>query len=100
MECKVAECVGEYDFDHIAEYARKRFVEGYDTVTLMQQAVSEHEREQIALVCLLDVEEHMANDKVRVGCRYQDQCPVTNCRSRLREIIALELQRGRAGSKV
>ena len=100
MECKESECVGEYDFDHIAEYARKRFVEGYDTVTLMQQAVSEHEREQIALVCLLDVEEHMANDKVRFGCRYQDQCPVPNCRNRLREIIELELQRGRAGSKI
>ena len=96
MECKNPECLGEYDFDHIAEYARKRFVEGYDTVTLMQQASSEHEREQIALVCLLDVEEHMAGENVRVGCRYQDQCPVTNCRNRLREIIEMELERGKS----
>ena len=95
MECKDPDCMGEYDFDHIAEYARKRFVEGCDTLTLMQQASTELEREEIALVCLLDVEDDTIRD-IRLGCRYAEQCLITNCRNRLRKMIEMELGRAQA----
>jgi len=95
MECKIPGCMGEYDFDHIAEYARKRFIEGYDTVTLMQQASSQLEKEEIALVCLLDVEDDMIKG-IKLDCRYDGQCPITNCRNRLRKMIEVELERGRS----
>ena len=47
MACYNPGCMGNYDFDHIALFARKRFVEGYDTVTLLQQAESQCEKEEI-----------------------------------------------------
>ena len=52
MVCHNLGCLGNYDFDHIAFFARKRFVEGCNTVTLLEQAESECEKEEIALVCL------------------------------------------------
>ncbi len=62
MACRTPGCLGDYDFDQIVYYARKRFVEGYDTVTLLQQATSEREKEQIALVALLDVEDNIVQE--------------------------------------
>mgnify|MGYP001098252349 CR=1 FL=1 len=83
-------CLGDYDFDHIAEYARKRFVEGIDTVSLMSQARSETEKEEIALVCLLSVEDHVVQD-IQLSCRYANSCKMTNCRDKLRSLINHEL---------
>ena len=59
MACSTPGCLGNYDFDHIAYYARKRFVEGYDTVTLLEQARTEQEKEEIALVAMLDIEDNI-----------------------------------------
>lgn len=83
-------CLGEYDFDHIVGYARKRFIEGIDTVSLMSQAKSDTEKEEIALVCLLSVEDHIVRD-IRLNCRYSDTCRMTNCREILRNMIEKEL---------
>ena len=55
MTCQNPRCLGNYDFDQIAYFAKKRFVEGFNTVALLEQAGSEREKEEIALVCLLDV---------------------------------------------
>ena len=85
-------CLGDYDFDHIAMYARMRFVEGIDTVSLMSQASNDTEREEIALVCLLSVDEATVQE-IQLNCRYADSCKITNCRSLLREMINAELAR-------
>ena len=90
MICHVPDCLGHYDFDEIALFARKRFIEGIDTVTLMSQAQNDREREQIALVSLLSIE----NDQVKsiqVSCRYANECQVTTCRQRLKKMIEAEL---------
>ncbi len=84
------DCLGHYDFDNIVHYARKRFVEGCGTVTLMAQAGSRREKEEIALVSLLDIRD----DQVRaleLSCRYDEQCKVLDCRERLRTLIRREL---------
>ena len=85
-------CFGHYDFDHIADFARKRFVDGHSTISLLKQAQSEAEREEIALVCMLDVEDEIVID-VRLDCRYANDCKVTNCRDKLRKLIETELCR-------
>ena len=82
--------MGHYDFEHIAHYARKRFVEGCDTVALLQQARSQREKEEIALVCMLDVDENVIRD-LKLSCRHADACEVTDCRDRLRELIERDL---------
>jgi len=79
-------CLGDYDFERIAEYARKRFIEGISTVSLMAKAKSEREREEIALVCSLDI----ADDEIEnlnLHCRHADKCKISNCRSLLRNLI-------------
>jgi hypothetical protein len=90
MPCHNPECLGNYDFERIAFFARKRFVEGCSTLALLQQAGSECEKEEIALVSLLDVDD----DKIReleLCCRYGKQCKVIDCRDRLKRMIAQEL---------
>ena len=88
--CINPRCLGNYDFEHIAHYARKRFVEGLDTVALMEQATSQREKEEIALVSLLDVEEGVIRD-LKLSCRHADTCEVTDCRDRLRDLIERDL---------
>jgi hypothetical protein len=83
-------CFGHYDFDHIANFAKKRFVDNNSTINLLKQAQSETEREEIALVCMLDVEDELVLD-VQLDCRYADDCKVTNCRDKLRKLIEAEL---------
>ena len=90
MVCHNPGCLGNYDFDQIALFARKRFVEGCDTVALLQQARSEREKEEIALVSLLDVEDHRLRE-LELSCRYDGQCKVTTCRDKLKKMIEEEL---------
>lgn len=90
MVCRNPGCLGNYDFDQIASFARKRFVEGYDTLSLMEQAKSEREKEEIALVCMLDVEDDQIRD-LQLSCKYSRQCKVTTCREKLKKMITDEL---------
>lgn len=83
-------CFGNYDFDNIAEFARKRFIDGQSTIKLLQSAKSQTEKEEIALVCMLDVEDEVVLD-IQLDCRYADDCKVTNCRDKLRRLIETEL---------
>ena len=84
-------CFGNYDFDRIAYFAKKRFVDGNSTISLLNQARSKTEREEIALVCMLDVDDAIVLD-VKLDCRYADDCKVTNCRDKLRKLIETELK--------
>lgn len=90
MARRMPGCMGDYDFDHIAYYAHKRFVEGFDTVTLMQQATSEKEKEEIALVAMLDIEDNVIKD-LELCCRHAEECEVTVCRKVLKEMIKEQL---------
>lgn len=73
-------------------FAKKRFIDGNSTISLLTQARSETEREEIALVCMLDVDDEVVFD-VELDCRYADDCKVTNCRDKLRKLIKIELKK-------
>ena len=79
-------CLGEYDFDNIARYARKRFIEGQNTIDLLQQAKSTREKEEIALVATMDLDDQTVKD-VKLTCRYAEKCKVTNCRKLIRQLL-------------
>jgi hypothetical protein len=89
--CQNPRCLGNYNFDHIADFARKRFVEGFDTVTLLQRAESETQKQEIALVCMLDIEDDEIKD-LKLDCVHDADCKVTNCRSRLKKMIQQDLK--------
>lgn len=88
--CRNPRCPGNYDFERIANFARKRFVEGHDTVAMLKEAKSMREREEIALVCLLDVEDDVFKD-LQLKCRHADKCRAIDCRDRLKELIERDL---------
>jgi hypothetical protein len=90
MTCRNPRCLGDYNFEEIAFFAKKRFVEGCNTVELMEAARSEREKEEIALVCLLDVEDDKIRD-LRLCCRHAGECKVMDCRDRLKQLIEGEL---------
>ena len=88
--CANPRCLGNYDFEQIANFARKRFIEGLDTVALLEQAKSKREREEIALVCLLDVEDDVIKN-LQLNCHYADKCKAIDCRDRLKKLIEQDL---------
>jgi len=90
MVSHIPECMGNYDFDKIACYAKKRFIEGYSTIELMEAAKTQREKEEIALVSLL----HVTNDKIQdieLTCKHAGECKVLDCRERLINMIADEI---------
>ncbi len=92
MACYNPRCLGNYDFENIAFLARRRFVEGCNTVALLEQAKSEREKEEIALVSLLDVSDDKIRD-LQLSCNYASQCKVMDCRDKLRKMIGEDLER-------
>lgn len=84
-------CFGNYDFDNITKFAKKRFVDGNSTISLLEQARSKTEREEIALVCMLDIDDEIVID-VELDCRFAHDCKITNCRDKLRKLIDAELK--------
>lgn len=83
-------CLGNYDFDKIALYARKRFIDGCNTNELLQAAQSLRQRQEIALVSSMDIEDCTV-ENLKLSCQYTEQCKVTTCRSVIKEIIENEL---------
>ncbi len=84
------DCLGSYDFEHIAFYARKRFIEGCDTVALMAEAKTERAKEEIAMISMLDVRDDEIRD-IELSCRYAGECKILDCRERLRKMIKEKL---------
>ena len=79
-------CLGDYQFSRIAEYAKKRYIDGISTITLLNQATCEREREEIALVCLLDIEDSEVKH-LQLTCKYAHECKIDFCRDVLRKLI-------------
>ena len=67
MACYVRGCLGNYNFAKIALFARKRFIEGCNTIDLMRNARTHLEKEEIALVAMLDLNDKTVTD-LRLDC--------------------------------
>lgn len=83
MANHLPKCMGQYDFAAVAEFARQRFIEGVDTISLLSKARSEREKEEIILVSLLDIDDDIVKN-IQLRCRYADQCDIEDCRKRMR----------------
>ena len=92
MTCVNPGCVGNYDFDNIALFARKKFIEGLSTMELMQKATTEREKEEIALVAMLDLDDETVRD-LQLHCLHTEKCKMTNCRELLKKLINEDLTR-------
>ncbi|MEH6825836.1 MAG: hypothetical protein V7629_18230 [Motiliproteus sp.] len=86
MPCKTLGCQGSYDFEHVAVMAKKRFIEGIDTITLMQEAKTEREKEEIVLIALLNIEDEQIK-QIQLACPHQLTCHVVDCRKRLKLLL-------------
>jgi hypothetical protein len=74
-----------YDFDQIIFFARKRFVDGCDTITLLKMAKSDLEKEEIILISLLDIDDDKIKD-IQLQCRHASRSEVTSCRHLLKQM--------------
>ncbi len=83
-------CIGNYDFEKIAHYAHKRFIEGNNIMELLSQTTSHRERQEISLVTGLSTTDKIVED-LKLACPYKEQCKVTNCRIRIKEMIENKL---------
>lgn len=87
MTCFNSECIGNTDFERIAFYARKRFVEGIDTITLMTQARNEQQKHEIALAALLDLDDMTISELNFFNCG-EDDCMARSYRHQLQTMLA------------
>ena len=91
MPCEHHGCLTQFDFEHIAFYARKRYVEGISTIVLLCNAKTECEKTLIALASLLDLDDEWILE-------LQPYCS-DKCRRRmfdLRDQLRLLIQQERA----
>ena len=97
-----SECMGNYNFDHIAYFAKRRFVDGRDTIALLAEllaaAKTEREKDEIALVSTLELEDEKISE-LQVRCRYAGQCTnkagqckTSDCIKKLKIMIGQELR--------
>jgi hypothetical protein len=93
MVCHNRGCLGNYDFDHIALSAQRRFVEGCNTLDLLKHANADREKEEITLVASMEIEDEQIQD-LQVLCRFSEDCKVTFCRERLKMSIQDGLLKG------
>ena len=49
----------EFNLNNLINYAYKRYIENIQTIELMQQATTHKQKEEIALVALLDVKDDL-----------------------------------------
>ena len=89
MACQNPGCMKKYDYDSIAYYARKRYVEGVATIVLLCEAKNEDEKTLIVLASLLDVEDQRVRE-LMPHCSRQCQCLMLQLRNRLRIMIEHE----------
>jgi len=90
MTCYIPGCLGNYDFDNIALFARKRFIEGCNTIDLMRNAKTLREKEEIALVAMLDLNDREVSG-LKLDCKHAGTCKVTSCRNLLKKMIKKDL---------
>ncbi|MEH6473087.1 MAG: hypothetical protein V7752_17770 [Halopseudomonas sp.] len=88
---KHKDCLGEYDFERIAAVAKKRFVDGIDTITLMEQAKTTREKEEVVLIALLNVDDKQIQ-QIQLCCPYELTCHVIDCQQRLKKLLQRELK--------
>jgi hypothetical protein len=89
MPCQNLACIRQIEFDRIAYFARKRYIEGVSTIVLLCAAESESEKTMIVLASLLDLED----DKIRElkpYCSHQCQRLMFDLRDRLKSMIEQE----------
>ncbi len=86
MACYVSGCLGNYNFANLALFARKRFIEGCNTIDLMRNAGTHREKEEIALVAMLDLNNKTVID-LRLDCKHAGTCKFTNCRNLLSKMV-------------
>ena len=83
-------CIGNYDFEKVAYYARKRFIDGSNMIDLFKQANSHRERQEMSLVSILATNDTRVN-KISLSCPYKEQCKATDCLVRIKERIENKL---------
>lgn len=89
MPCQNPDCIRQYDFDHIAFYARKRYVEGVSTIVLMCNAKTESEKTLIVLASMLDLDDENIR-QLKPYCSAKCQRLMFDLRDRLRLMIEQE----------
>jgi len=89
MPCQHHGCMRQYDFEHIAFYARKRYVEGISTIVLLCNAKTESEKTLIVLASLLNLDDNEIRE-LKPYCSLKCQRLLFDLRDRLRLMLEQE----------
>ena len=70
MACQNPGCIKQTDYNRVAHYARKRYVEGIATIVLLCDARAKDERKRVVLASLLVIDDDKFRDLMPFAAAY------------------------------
>ena len=92
MICRNPGCISQCDYQSVAYYARRRYLEGIATVVLLREARNKDEKRMIVMASLLDVDDDTMRELMK-GCDRGCLCRMLDMRTRLRFMLHQERNR-------
>ncbi len=84
-------CFCKYDVGELLPVAREKQAKGVPAVALMKHARSDHEKELICVVAMLDLDDSVAEIMIREHMS-SESCDVSACRNNLQRKLNAALQ--------
>jgi len=79
-------CFCRYRVDELAALAKTKFIEHHSTIEMMENAGSDKERAEVAIISLFDVDDAILRE-VMEGKLEDEDCNVVSCRRMLKRQI-------------
>ena len=83
-------CFCEYDIDELIDLGYRRYVKNIPTVELMNEAISEKEKDEVCVISMLDIDDDKL-EEVMGDMTADKKCNIISCRRLLRKQICKKL---------
>ena len=93
MPCNCPDCLQQIDFDTVEYYARRKYVDGASTMSLLANARTDGDKAHIALAALIDLDDDTFFS-LDIVCDRQCREKLAALRERLLVMFKLPLHRG------
>ncbi len=80
-------CFGKYDIRELLPIVEKKFVDGLSTVELLKEAQNDEEKDKVAIVALLDLDDETVMNLLSDNKNGDANFHILSCRNRLKKTL-------------
>lgn len=80
-------CFGKYDIREFLPIVQKKFVDGFSTVELLKKAQNDEEKDKVAIVALLDLDDGTVMDMLSDKNNENEDFDILSCRIWLKKML-------------